>query len=29
MEAIINGYSEGIALDVNGYVSEAPEKTCS
>lgn len=22
MEAIINGYSEGIALDVNGYVSE-------
>src|SRR5881392_1752491 len=23
MEAIINGYVEGIALDVNGYVSEA------
>ena len=23
MEAIINGYEEGIALDVNGYVSEA------
>jgi len=22
MEAIVNGYSEGIALDVNGYVSE-------
>jgi branched-chain amino acid aminotransferase len=22
MEAIINGYAEGIALDVNGYVSE-------
>ena len=22
MEAVINGYSEGIALDVNGYVSE-------
>jgi branched-chain amino acid aminotransferase len=22
MEAIINGYSEGIALDANGYVSE-------
>ena len=22
MEAIVNGYSEGIALDVNGYISE-------
>jgi branched-chain amino acid aminotransferase len=22
MEAIVNGYAEGIALDVNGYVSE-------
>ncbi|MHB8303462.1 MAG: branched-chain amino acid transaminase [Acidobacteriaceae bacterium] len=24
MEATINGYAEGIALDVNGYVSEGP-----
>jgi branched-chain amino acid aminotransferase len=24
MEALVNGYSEGIALDVNGYVSEGP-----
>src|SRR5260370_3565075 len=22
MEAIVNGYAEGVALDVNGYVSE-------
>jgi branched-chain amino acid aminotransferase len=22
MEAVVNGYAEGIALDVNGYVSE-------
>src|SRR5260370_38675266 len=24
MEAIVNGYVEGIALDVNGFVSEGP-----
>ena len=24
MEALVNGYSEGIALDVSGYVSEGP-----
>ena len=24
MEALVNGYTEGIALDVNGYVSEGP-----
>jgi branched-chain amino acid aminotransferase len=24
MEALVNGYSEGIALDTNGYVSEGP-----
>jgi len=26
MEAMANGYVEGIALDTNGYVSEAPAK---
>jgi hypothetical protein len=29
MEAILGGFSEGIALDDRGYVSEAPARTFS
>ena len=28
MEAIVNGYVEGIALDTNGFVSEGSGENC-